>query len=151
MPVKNLPDSVVTAVFDLVIQRKLVTNKKEMKWLKKMLDIAVRHVEYFVECKVSIEAQKIADANGLIDLQNTGFKAPSTWKAGKDLYFEHAKPVADVIKELLSDDSLTLEKTREVLQTMEIAWITREEEKRLPKINRGNWQEVYTNCGITLL
>lgn len=116
-----------------------------------MLDIAVRHVEYFVECKVSIEAQKIADANGLIDLQNTGFKAPSTWKAGKDLYFEHAKPVADVIKELLSDDSLTLEKTREVLQTMEIAWITREEEKRLPKINRGNWQEVYTNCGITLL
>ncbi|QWE13969.1 hypothetical protein [Polynucleobacter sp. AP-Sving-400A-A2] len=135
---------------------KLVNQKdqteSEMLWHKKMFDTAIRHLEYFIEPRVSVNAQKIADANNLGDLTKQRYRTPKAWVGGGDLYWEHAKPVVDIRRALLKLKPVpTAEEILRVVSQAEIAWITRDEEKLLPKTDRADWQAVYRANSIELL
>lgn len=153
MPVRELPSNVLLQIQSLL---RLVNQKdqseSEMLWNKKMFDTAIRHLEYFIEPRVSVNAQKIANANNLGDLTKKRYRTPAAWIGGGDLYWEHAKPVVDIRRALLKLEPLsTTEEILQVVSQAEIAWITRDEEKLLPKTGREDWQETYRANNIELL
>lgn len=154
MPVRELPDSVVSTVLDLLIKYHHQPGKSsgEALWVKKMLATACRHIEYFVEPLVSAAALQIADSNNLGDLKTQRWRARKGWTGGQELYFEHAKPASDLLKELVAlGRSPSFDMVKEILLTAEVAWITVFEEERLSKNNRANWKEEYKANGIELL
>jgi len=153
MPIKKLPNDVLVAIENLLRHmNKKNQSESEFLWNKKMFDTAIRHLEYFIEPRVSVKAQKIADTNKLGDLKKQRYRTPSKWVGGKDLYWEHAKPVADIRKALLKlNPNPTPKDILLVISEAEIAWITRAEEKRLPKTGREDWQEDYKSKKIELL
>jgi len=63
-------------------------------------------------------------------------------------YWEHVLPVRNIVKGVLSQN--TAEGIVEVLLTAEVAWILREENKRLTHKNRLNPREDYARAGIVL-
>lgn len=153
MPAKKIPGYVILQIQNLL---ELVNQKNhsepEMLWNKKMFDTAIRHLEYFIEPRVSVNAQKIADANNLGDLTKQRYRTPKAWPRGGDLYWEHAKPVVDIKKALLElRPPPSAEEILAVVSEAEIAWITRDEEKLLPKTGRSNWRAIYQANNIELI
>lgn len=152
MPVKELPDSVVSMVIHLLNEyHRPGKSDGCVLWNKKMLSTACRHMEYFVTPLVSEGAARVAKAQNLGDLRGQRWRARSGWVGGEELYFEHAKPAADLLKELI-DLGPTPEflAVKSVLLTAEVAWITVKEERGLPKYKRKNWKEAYREAGIDL-
>lgn len=151
MPIKNLPREAVLVIQDLlVLIHKPDASEGERLWQKKMFDTAIRHLEYFVEPLVSVNAQKIAEANGLGDLRLKRYRAPKAWPRGRDLYWEHAVPVLDIRISLMQLGATPkFEDILKIINQAEIAWITREEERRLAKTGRADWREEYRRKNIT--
>lgn len=153
MPMRDLPDDVITLIQRLLqLIHKEGQSESEMLWNKKMFDTAIRHLEYFIEPRVSVEAQKIADTNNLGDLSKKRYRTPKAWVGGEDLYWEHAKPVVDIRRALLKLKPNSPPKDiLSIIGQAEIAWITRDEEKRLPKTGREDWHKDYKTNNIELL
>jgi hypothetical protein len=153
MPIKNLPKEVALAIQGLLVRiHKTDISEGEQLWNKKMFDTAIRHLEYFVEPLVSINAQKIADANGLGDLRLQRYRTPKAWRGGEELYWEHAMPVLDIRKALMQlGVNPSIEDILSIVSQAEIAWITRTEEGSLKKTGRSNWREEYQKKNIELL
>ncbi len=153
MPIKRLPNDVLLVIEKLLLlMSKENQSESEILWNKKMFDTAIRHLEYFIEPRISVKAQKIADANNLGDLKKQRYRTPKGWIGGEDLYWEHAKPVADITKELLKlKPNPSHADILSVINQAEIAWITRDEERLLPKTGRDNWLEDYKLRNIELL
>jgi hypothetical protein len=149
----TLPDDLVDLVCQLLSNYHKQDQSESLRlWNKKMLSTACRHLEYFATPRVSRRAHEIANKNKLGDLRLQRWRNRSSWNGGENLYFEHAKPAADILKELISLGSqpLRTEVTR-ILCTAEIAWITTEEEKKLPKYKRVSWEDDYEKAGIDLI
>src|SRR5262249_45699371 len=118
----------------------------------KMLRTACRHIEYFIEPEVSIEAAARWKQNGGEgDLSGQRYRAPSRWPRGEGLHFEHAVPAGQLYGELIAlGPKPTAARVREVLETAEIVWIAAAEND-FPKGPRSNWRELYAERKIGLV
>ena len=153
MPIKDLPKEVVLVMQDLLILiHKTELSDSERLWYKKMFDTAIRHLEFFIVPLVSIKAQKIADANNLGDLRFKRYRTPSAWPKGKELYWEHAKPVLDIRKLLIElGANPTTEDILSIVNQAEITWITRDEARTLTKTGRVDWRDEYKRRNINFI
>lgn len=152
MPVRHLPDSVVSVVISLLNDyQKPGQHEDASLWVKKMITTACRHLEYFVEPLVSKRAAEIAKENNLGDLRSQRWRSRSKWPAGSDLYFEHARPAVDIFNALVAlGANPDPGKVRDILMTAEVAWITVDEETRLPRSGRSDWRDCYCRANIEL-
>lgn len=152
MPIKKIPDEVCECIYRLVlIIQDSPSQSVDLRWHKKMLTTAVRHLEYFVTPRVSKKAFETALSYGVKNLETMSWKPPSKWKLGKELIFEHALPASDIVKKLLSLKKPTLDDVLFELEKAEIVWIHRDEDKLLKKNNRGDWKLEYKNNNIVLI
>ena len=150
MPIKSIPENVVLSIHNFLLQiHKDNLSDGEKLWNKKMFDTAIRHLEYFVEPLVSVNAQFIADANGLGDLRLQRYRTPKAWPRGSELYWEHAVPVLDIRNSLMKlGVNPKLEDVLGIVNQAEVAWITRDEERTLLKSGRADWREEYRRNNI---
>jgi hypothetical protein len=153
MPIKALPENVALNIHHLLIQNHRDNlSDGEKLWYKKMFDTAIRHLEYFVEPLVSVNSQNIPDANGWGDLRLQRYRTPKAWPGGRELYWENATPVLDIRKSLMKlGANPNLEDILNIINQAEITWITRNEERLLPKTGRTDWREDYRRGGIVFV
>jgi hypothetical protein len=118
-----------------------------LKWM-------ARELEQFAMPRVSVAAQVLANETALGDLrryqwrdQPTKMKDPQR----KTFHWEHVLPVSDIVKRLVELPDPTPEAIASVLTDAQVAWITKEENKRLPRSGRANPLECYKQARIELL
>jgi len=155
MPLRDsLPNVLIDNVVDLLRMRANAAMDSDQKdllsWADKMLDMACRHIETFVEPEVSVEAAARWQANGgKGDLRAQRYRKPSGWKRGAGLHFDHAVPPAQLLEDLLAlGDHPTASSVRVILETAEVAWITTEQKKSIPEGRRDNWRAFYAKIPL---
>lgn len=134
------------------------TNKNSL-YLKKILVITVRTLEYVSGIKASKEAQKEANRMRLGKLIkykweqqtiNSGMKD----KGRKIFHWEHYYPVNQIIKELVKLEKLDDRSIYKVIKKTNIVWILKSENKKLDKIAksiRPNPKLSYKKAGIVIV
>jgi hypothetical protein len=107
----------------------------EQDYYRSVIDRMVRHLEYFVVPGVSVAAQALAEEQGLGDLRLRPWEHKKTRQAVK---WEHHPPVADLLKRLFALTDPEPSDVQTILMFAGVNWITREEDKTLPRYNRGH-------------
>jgi hypothetical protein len=123
------------------------------------LKMMCRWLEKFITPRVSVRAMKSAQARGvtITQLQETQWKNQvSKLKDPKrrEFHLEHVVPVNQIAQQILEEREQPVSRLIEILQTAEIAWITKCEDKKLNeqfKSRRPNPMKAYEDCGITLV
>lgn len=152
MPITKIPTEVSVLIHQLVItNQETLKTKCDNRWHKKLLNTAVRHLEYYIKPRVSIKAAAKAKTYGIDDLSIVSWKPKAIWEPGKELLFEHAYPVSDIVKNLLKLNNPSIEQVVAEISKAEIVWILREEDKLLKKFDRENWLFEYAKKGIQLV
>ena len=145
--------------YELILEYRESNNKNKKKWVVETLKIAIRQLELFLIPKVSVEANRIAQENGINNLKDMRWKDQEKKMKDKDrkiFHFEHVFPVAQMKDELLNLQVLNIENIKQIIDRMEIAWILKEENKKLDKkgysFKRGdNIWECYKKVGIEMI
>jgi hypothetical protein len=153
MPLRDsLPNVLIDNIVDLLrLRANAGSEHKDLQsWADKMLDAACRHIEYFVEPEVSVEAAARWKANGGTgDLRAQRNRKTSGWKRGAGLHFEHAVPVLQLRDDLIALGAHpTASSVRVILETAEVAWITTEQKKDIPEGRRDNWRAFYDKIAL---
>ncbi len=104
------------------------------KYYHSILNLMVRHLEYFTVPGVSEAAQKLADENGFGDLKLRDYRHLGARRA---LAWEHHPPVSDLLQRLFELEEPTPVNVRTILMMAGVNWITKSENASLPKNKRG--------------
>ena len=136
-------------------------NKQEKKLLarqvagmKHVIDRCFRLTGDFMPVHVSKLAKKYCDDNNLGDIFKIGWGKQATFekkvnRAGCQLKHEHKKPVADLSKSLRKVKNLN--EAIEIFEGQEIVWVTKDEDRKLPKTNRADSDKAYEDAEIVII
>ena len=118
-----------------------------LKWM-------ARELEQFVQPRVSEAAQALASKKGLGDLR--AYRYTDQPVAMRDpgraiFHWEHIIPTSDMVNSILALDEPTIASIGDVLIKAQVAWITKEEDKRLPVSRRADPAQCYADAGARLL
>jgi len=153
--IKSVTPQIATVLLELVRQYPYAPDHLQ-SYYRGVLKWMVRYLERFVEPRVSKAAQKEANARNIGDLRQYGWRdwdkqATKMKDPGrKTFHWEHATQGSDMIKSILALKNPTATSIAAVLETITIAWITKDENSKLTHRNRRNWMEDYKRAGIEL-
>jgi hypothetical protein len=133
-------------------------NPKEV-YLKKILVVTIRMLEYISPITASKKAQIIADKQGLGPLSEYIWKDQKSKNGLNDpkrkiFHWEHYYPVEQLIRELIELKKLNDQSIYKVIRKAKIVWILKEENRKLDKNYksiRPNPKKAYKEAGIKLL
>lgn len=131
--------------------------KKQMGGLKRLIDRCIRETGDFIPAHVSKAAKHYCDGIHP-NVPDLIFEIP--WSRQKEyekktsrdecnLKYEHKIPVDDLIEKVKHANSV--EEIIEILKNQEIVWITKDEDKKLPRKHRPNSDEAYHDAGIVII
>lgn len=66
------------------------------------------------------------------------------------LHHEHKIPIGDILKAMIASHGTWIE-IRDLLKSMEIVWILKSENSKLPRSNRPDHSKAYEDCGIKII
>ena len=137
---------------ELARQHSLTNVKKEKGHLKAMLNKCIRIVDdsYQID-KASKKAKQIADDMN-IDLTKMSWANQPRFDKGRKVFvFEHKTPINIMAQRMIDNPSDVLN----ILNDMEIVWITREEDAMLNSLgyrkNRDDHDKAYVEAGIEIV
>ena len=125
--------------------------KMMCRWLEKLMTprLSKAAVARAKEIDIGIDADTLRNSNWFH--QKTVLKDPKR----KIFHLEHIKPVSQLANEVLEARNETIEKIEAILHSAEIAWILKDEDKKLTvnkyRTKRVNPYECYRLCGIELI
>ena len=122
--------------------------------MKHLIDRCFRLTGDFMPEHVSKQAKKYCDDNDLGDIFKIGWGKQATFekkvnRAGCQLKHEHKKPVADLSKSLRKVKNLN--EAIEIFEGQEIVWVTKDEDRKLPKTNRADSDKAYEDAEIVII
>lgn len=136
MPLReSLPDELIENVADLLGLRAKTTSADLSTWAEHMLQTACRRIDGFVEPAASVEAVALWERNGGGgDLRAQRLRGASRAKKFAGLQCESAMPAAQLFDDLIALGPVpSRPRVREVLETAEVVWLTREQLAGLPR------------------
>ena len=144
LEIQEAAPDIAKAVLEIVLQYPSAPDDLQ-SYYRGVLNWMMRLLEHFVEPRVSKAAQKEADARGIGELRQYRWR---DWRkqvtlmrdpGRKTFHWEHSTPASDMIKSILAQKTPTAKSIAAVLETITIAWITKDENSRLTHRNRHNW------------
>jgi len=140
------------ALQELATQHSLTSVKKEKSHLKAMITKCIRIVDDSCTIdRASHAAAHIADGLG-IDLSKMTWVNQTRFDPGRKLFvFEHKTPINTLVQKMIENPNDVLN----ILNNMEIVWITREEDAILNALgyrkNRSDHDAAYKEAGIEII
>ena len=140
------------ALQELATQHSLTSVKKEKSHLKAMINKCIRIVDdSYIINKASRAAAHVADGMGL-DLTKMSWVNQTRFDPGRKLFvFEHKTPINTLVQKMIENPNDVLN----ILNNMEIVWITREEDATLNALgyrkNRSDHDAAYKEAGIEII
>jgi hypothetical protein len=128
--------------------------KRQFENIKSLINRTFRLTGDFMPVHISKMAKKFCIDNKLGDITKTksNYQAKFEKQTNRDncnLKHEHKIPVGALVKSLC--DSTNLDEAINIFENQEIVWVTREEDKRLPRTNRPNSDACYRDAGIQII
>jgi hypothetical protein len=136
MPLReSLPDELIDNVADLIGLRARVQSRDLSAWADKMLKMACKSIECFIEPAASAEAVALWERNGGVgDMRAQGIRSGSRAKKWAGLHCESAMPAAQLFDDLTALGAVpSRPRVREVLETAEAVWLTKAQVGDLPR------------------
>jgi len=138
MPLReSLPDELIDNVTDLLrLRARAAAQSGDLSaWADKMLQTVCKSIDCFIEPAASVEAVAQWERNGGVgDLRAQRVKSPSRWKKGAGLHCESTMPAAQLFDDLTALGPVpTSPRVREVLETAEVVWLTKQQVADLPR------------------
>lgn len=128
--------------------------KKQQQTIKHLIDRSVRVTGDFVPVSISKKAKQYCDVNQLGDIFEIGWNEQAKFERQKNrktckLKHEHKIPVNEQIAKIMKSN--TLDQVLEIFMNQEIVWVTKEEDKKLPKSNRPDSDKAYKDAEIEII
>jgi hypothetical protein len=142
MPLReSLPDELIENVADLLGLRAKTASADLSAWAGHMLQAACQRIDVFVEPTASVEAMALWARNGGDgDLRAQRLRGASRAKRFAGLQCESAMPAAQLFDDLIALGPVpSRPRVREVLETAEVVWLTKEQVAGLPRGYRDWW------------
>lgn len=136
MPLReSLPDELIENVADLLGLRAKARSADLSAWAEHMLQTACQRIDGFIDPAASVEAMAQWERNGGGgDLRAQRLRGASRAKRFAGLQCESAMPAAQLFDDLIALGPVpSRPRVREVLETAEVVWLTKEQVAGLPR------------------
>lgn len=127
---------------------------KQVGGLKHLVDRCIRITSDFLPANASRRAIEYCDKNQLADIFQIGWGGQLVFEKQSNrssctLKHEHKVPISTLIQQLRNATSL--EDAVKIFESQEVVWVTKEEDRRLPKSNRPDPDEEYRKADIEVV